>query len=277
MKKYILVIIISIILIIGNTQYVQADMGPKPSLKIIVKNAPKEEYYLDLLVDYPEENGYIWLHEEEYDSEKLEILRNYRDGDWRAAKVTGTKVPLTGELIGVSDGDKMIHDFGYVGVPDRFRIMVLTSNNEIITSEIIETNAFNSVVDYDFKANESTKSSMMFAIVSQFLFTCICTLIIEGVILILFEFKLKYNYKPFLIINIGTQIFLHAVLTIVNIKSGILPSFVVYLFLELVIIILEIKLFRKYLIPQNKKIITSYALIANIVSFMFGIIFIFKN
>lgn len=277
MKKYILFIITIIILIIGNTQYAKADTGPKPTLKIIVENPPKEEYYLDLLIDYPSDNGYIWLHEEEYDSEKLQILRDYRDGDWRTAKVTGTKVPLTGNLIGEVSEEKMIHDFGYVGVPNRFRIIILTSDNEIITSDVIETTAFDSVVTYKFENNEVIKKPIVFEIIPQFLFTFLSTLIIEGIILILFKFKLRDNYKPFLIINFLTQLFLNSILIITNVKSGMFSALLVYPFLEIAIFISEIILYRKYLIPQNKKIITSYALTANIISFIVGIVFIFIN
>lgn len=273
MKK-IIIPIITIILILTNTRYVQADMGPKPSLKIIVKNAPEEEYYLDLLVDYPADNGYIWLDESRYDSEKLQILSNYRDGNWRAAKVTGTRVPLTGELIGISNKNEMIHDFGYVGVPDIFRIIIVTSDNEIVTSDIIETNTFNSVVYYDFKNNALTQKAIIVDITFQFLFACICTLIIEGIILKLFKFKLKENYKPFLIINIGTQLFLNLIIIAITLKHGVLGGFGIYLFLEIPIFVSETILFRKYLRPQNKKRITLYSLCANTVSFIVGILLI---
>ncbi len=273
MKKFIIPII-TIILILTNTRYVQADMGPKPSLKIIVKNAPEEEYYLDLLVDYPADNGYIWLDESRYDSEKLQILSNYRDGNWRAAKVTGTRVPLTGELIGISNKNEMIHDFGYVGVPDIFRIIIVTSDNEIVTSDIIETNTFNSVVYYDFKNNALTQKAIIVNITFQFLFACICTLIIEGIILKLFKFKLKENYKPFLIINIGTQLFLNLIIIAITLKHGVLGGFGIYLFLEIPIFVSETILFRKYLRPQNKKRITLYSLCANTVSFIVGILLI---
>lgn len=277
MKKYVLIVISVIILICGKTIPVQADMGPKPDLKVIVSNPPQEEYYLDLLVDYPEDNGYIWLDESEYDSEKIEILQEYRDGDWRAAKVTGTRVPLTGELIGESSEDKMIHEFGYVGVPDRFRVIIITSDNKVVTSDIIETNTFSSVVYYDFETNEISKKSIFFDVIRQFLFTCISTLIIEGIILLLFRFKLKDNYKPFLLINIGTQLFLNIIIITLNMRSGILGALFMYPLLEIPIFISEIILFRKYLKPQKKTIITIYTVCANIISFMVGIGLVFLN
>lgn len=229
-------------------------------------------------MDYPEDNGYIWLDESEYDSEKIKILQEYRDGDWRAAKVTGTRVPLTGELIGwESSENKMIHEFGYVGVPDRFRVIIITSDNNVITSDIIETNTFSSVVYYDFETNEISKKSIFFDVISQFLFTCISTIIIEWIILLLFRFKLKDNYKPFSLVNIRIKLFLNIIIITMNIRSGILGAKFIYPILEIPIFISEIILFRKYLKPQNKTTITIYTLCANIISFMVGIGLVFLN
>lgn len=272
-KKYILIIICIIAFIFGRETLVQADMGPKPKLKIIVKNAPKEEYYLDLLVDYSLDNNYIWLQEEEYDSEKLQILRNYRDGDWRAGKVTGTRGPLTGELIGKSDGKKMIHDFSYVGVPDKFRIIMLTQDNEIITSDVIKNKAFNSVVYYDYATNKVTKRSLIVNYIMPFLFTCISTLIIEGIILLLFGFNFKENFKAFLIINIVTQLFLYCVLLFAAHINGISGVLLAYIPAEICIFIAETILFLKYFTLQKRKRIIAYTLTANIISFFSGVVF----
>lgn len=272
-KKYILIIICIIAFIFGRETLVQADMGPKPKLKIIVKNAPKEEYYLDLLVDYSADNNYIWLEEEVYDSEKLQILRGYRDGDWRAAKVTGTSAPLVGQLIGKSDGKNMIHGFGYLGVPNKFRIIVVTSDNKIITSDVIENTAFNATVYYDYETNKVTKRSLIVNYIMPFLFTCIATLIIEGIILLLFGFSFKENFKVFLIINIVTQLFLYCVLLFAAHINGISGVLLAYIPAELCIFVTETILFLKYFTLQKRKRIISYTLTANIISFFSGVVF----
>jgi hypothetical protein len=272
-KKNLLVIICAIVCVFLWETPVRADMGPKPDLKIIVKNAPEEEYYLDLLVDYSPENNYIWLHEEKYKSEKIQILRDYRDGDWRAAKVTGTRVPLSGELIGEKDGDNMIHHFYYVGVPDKFRIIILTSDNKIITSDVIKSKAFNSVVYYDYATNKVTKKSVIFNYIIAFLITCSSTLLIEGIILLLFGFSLKKNYKAFLIINIVTQLCLYCALLFAMYIKGISAALSIYIVAEVYIFCTEIMLFLKYFTPQKKKRIIAYALTANILSFFSGIVF----
>lgn len=252
---------------------VSADMGPKPKLKIIVKNAPKEGYYLDLLVDYTSENNYIWLDEDQYDSEKLKVLRNYRDGKWRAAKVTGTSAPLVGQLIGKSNGKDMIHDFSYVGVPERFKIIIATSENKIITSDVIENDAFNAVVYYDYATNKITERPLIFNYIIPFLFTCISTLIIESMILFLFRFSLSENYKAFLIINIATQLFLNGALAFAMYINGMSGALIIYIPAEVCIFITETILFLKYFRPQKRKRIIAYTLTANTLSFLSGVVF----
>lgn len=273
MRKYILIVICVIVFVFGKEISVSADMGPKPKLKIVVSNAPKEEYYLDLLVDYSLDNNYVWLDEDQYDSDRLQILRDYRDGNWRAGKVTGTMGPLVGELIGKSDKKNMIHDFSYVGVPDKFRIIVVTSDNKIITSDIIENNAFNSVVYYDYETNKVTKKPVIFNYIIAFLITCISTLIIEGIILLLFGFSLKENGKTFVKINIITQLFLYCALLFAAYINGMSGVLIAYIPAELCIFIAETILFLRYFKPQRRKRIIAYTLTANIISFFSGGVF----
>lgn len=58
----------------------------------------------------------------------------------------------------------------------------------------------------DYATNQAKAPSIWLSYLIQFLTTCILTLIIEGIILILFGYKLKENYKVFLVVNIITQI-----------------------------------------------------------------------
>jgi len=51
-----------------------ADIGPKPSIKLIVLNPPKDEYYLDLLINYETKHSYINIDEEDgYDENMVRI------------------------------------------------------------------------------------------------------------------------------------------------------------------------------------------------------------
>lgn len=72
-----------------------ADIGPKPSIKLIVLNPPEDEYYLDLLIDYDKKHSYTNIHEyDELDENMVRFLEEYNEDGWRPALVTGTNVPL---------------------------------------------------------------------------------------------------------------------------------------------------------------------------------------
>lgn len=271
MKRILFIIFAVIIAALCFPATARADMGPKSSLEVIVSNPPKGEYYLDLLVDYNGKTIYKnIIDESQYNADKIKILQEYRDGNWRPALLTGTRYPLHGKLTGTPDGDKMVHDFSYLGVPDRFKIIILTSDNKIIVSNEIHRKTFNSTVNYNFKTNSAKERPIILSYLLQFLFTCSCTLVIEGIILLLFRFSIEQNWKPFLKINIITQIFLNFILSVVMFSQGLLSSYFWYIPLELIILIVEIICFRKYLNQHSKLRRTLFAITANAASFVVG-------
>lgn len=274
MKKSFAILFIIIAITLCFPMYASADMGPKPKIKIIISNPPKGEYYLDLLVDYSSENAYHNHVEPQNNPERIKILESYREGNWRPALLTGTSSPLWGKLTGTPDGDKMVHDFGYMGVPDRYKIAILTDDNRITVSQEITRSTFDSTIYYDFKTNSITQKPVAVSFLLQFLFTCVCTLLIEGVILLLFGFNIKQNWKPFLIINIITQIFLNLILSTVMLSTGLLLAFILYIPLELIILIVEILCFAKFLKQHSKARRVVFAVTANIVSSLIGFIII---
>lgn len=271
MKRILFIISAVIITALCFPTAAKADSGPKPSLKIIITNPPKGEYYLDLLVDYSGEKTYKFLKESQYNADKIKVLKEYRDGYWRPALLTGTRVPMWGKLTGTPDGDKMVHDFSYLGVPDRFKIIILTGDNKIIVSKEIKRKTFNSTVYYNFKTNSAKQRPIILSYLLQFLFTCSCTLVTEGIVLILFRFSIRQNLKPFLVINIITQIFLNAFLSTAMFSQGLLAANILYIPLELVILIVEIICFRIYLNEHSKLRRTLFAITANAASFAVGV------
>ena len=115
-----------------------ADTGPKAQLKVLVKNAPEEPYYLDLLEkgDYQGHtygsgdgddtySGLDWSYSEEeiaaLDSELLDALRAAVPEGWHACTAQGTNgAPMWGDLIGSDAGGVRLHSFRYHGVPDTY-------------------------------------------------------------------------------------------------------------------------------------------------------------
>jgi hypothetical protein len=263
-------VIISLVLFFPNTS--NADVGPKPTLKIIVENAPQGEYYLDLLIDYDSDRLFTNIELEEITSPQMyETLKNYNVKGWRPALVTGTRVPLHGSLVGEQAGDKMVHEFSYVGVPDRFKTIIVTVDQEIIVSEnSVDRKAFNSTVYFDCRAKEIAESPLIQAYLKQFLSTCTATLIIEGLILLLFGFNLKNNWKPFLAVNILTQVLLTFVIFRMMYSSGSFSALLLYIPFEVVILTMETLLFTKYLTQHSKLRRATFAITANLISFALG-------
>lgn len=274
MKKFLSVLLISMSILLAFPLQAYADSGPKPTLKIIVENPPSEEYYLDLLIDYPNAN-YSWLDKEKFNPEKLELLNSYRDGNWRPALVTGTIVPMSSSgLIGKVNGTTMIHDFGYIGVPNKFKIIILTNDNKIISSKEVNTYTFDSVVYYDFETNKVKTTSSLGFFALKFLGTCILTLIIEGFIMLFFKFSIKKNWKVFLSINVVTQLLLYICLLLITARSSLMYYLTTIIPIELLILIIEAVYYSKKLKEHSIIRRINYAVVANILSFILGLFII---
>ncbi|NLN48122.1 MAG: hypothetical protein GX154_03365 [Clostridiales bacterium] len=258
---------------------VYGDMGPKPTLEILVENAPKSLYYLDLLVDYTSEHLYQYIEEEELEFKDIfYTLKNYNVDGWRPALVTGTRVPLFGKLAGIDEGSLKRHSFSYLGVPDRFKIIIVTGDNEIIVSEnVLDRKAFNTVVRFDCNTKLIKEENYILPTIKQFIATGLTTLIIEGLILLLFRFSLKKNWKPFIIINMATQLLLSLIINISVFYKGIMLAVLAYAAFEWVILITESILFSKYLEGHTKKRRVFYAITANLASFASGIVIMLQS
>ncbi len=82
----------------------------------------------------------------------------------------------------------------------------------------------------------------------QFLATYPATLLIESLILILFGFSLKKNWKSFVLINLITQILLTFIIFGAMYKQGSMAAIFFYIPFEIIILIIEAKLFKKIFI-----------------------------
>lgn len=274
LKRVILIIIISLCINYIFPSTAVADVGPKPSIKVIVENPPEGKYYLDLLIDYEISHSYVNVAEEDVDDINMfTILKNYNLGGWRPALATGTKIPLFGKLTGEKENDNMVHSFSYLGVPDRFKVIVVEETGDVIVSEnIIERKAFESKVYFDYDSKILRESSIVPAYLKQFLITFPTTLMVEGLILLIFAFSLNRNWKSFVLINLMTQVLLTATVFTGMYFQGSMAAFFYYIPVEVIILVVESKLFKKYLKGHSQSRKFAFALVANILSFLMGII-----
>lgn len=98
-KKSIVISILFLFIIGIFPTTVNADVGPKPSLDIIVKGMDSNNYWLDLLVT--DESRHSWLEISDEELEMVKKLAEYQDEEgFHPALLVGTCVPLSGKLKG---------------------------------------------------------------------------------------------------------------------------------------------------------------------------------
>lgn len=255
---------------------VSADMGPKPQITITVVNPPEGEYYLDLLEwQNPGDQVYSNLTDDELAAlpEPVRtVLDGYNDGGWRPALTVGTRIPLFGSLTGERQDDgTVVHRFSYHGTPSEYRIIVVTADGAVTTTDTLEREAFRQTITYDFAAGEATnESSIPLAYATQFAMTCTCTLLLEGVLLWAFGFFHRENLLPFFVINLVTQIGLTAVTGTTLIYSGSFGAYMVFILCEIVIFIAEAVACALWLKGHGRVRRVVYSLTANLASAAMG-------
>lgn len=247
-----------------------ADMGPKPKIKIIVTNPPEEEYYLDILVSYDMplcDN--LKGRRDLFDPEKMKLLENYDKNGWYPALAHGTRLKLWGDLKGDRKDGVMTHTFGYFGVPDRYKIIIITPENQIVVSREIERISYTSTIYYDYKTGEVTEQqglSLAWTYMKQFLMSLIPTLIIEGFVLLLFRFKKAETLAIFFFTNVITISLMTLFMSTSLLKLGLYSSYAVFFIVEVAIAISETLVYLMLFHEGSIRKRIAYAVTANIIS-----------
>ena len=270
-----------------------ADSGPKAQLTVKVENAPSEPYYLDLLEkgDYQGHtygsgdgddtySGIDWSYSDEeraaLDDELLDALRAAVPEGWHACTAQGTNgAPMWGDLIGEPIGSTRLHIFGYHGVPDTYRILIVTKSGESWVSDTLHRATLQSSVTVDWAAKTVSVPPAVVAYALQFLCMLIPTLLIEGVLLYVFGYRSKKSWKRFLLVNLITQGGFAVYLAVTVLNHGVSGwSLLFYIPIELVITLAEVLLDRWLLTEKGKGRAMGYAIVANIHSATVGLLLI---
>lgn len=269
MKKIhiiLLTIIIAAIAVLSFPITAYADMGPKPSIDLHVKNPPEGLYYVDILTD--ENRGEPPVSAERYNKEMLEILKK--------CNVNGL-TPRFGGFMGIDDtintpNEDHHYQFTY-SVPDTFRVVIVTEQLETIISPEIKTIGYNCDITFDAakcsadpESNSLTENifpTVMSNIIS-FLITCSLTLLIERLIFLCYCTSLRTNgyLGTFIITNIITQLMLY----------GMMMLGLMIVLAEIAVMVTELIVFN---VKMRKKLshlrITACTMTANVVSAILGI------
>ncbi len=245
-----------------------ADTGPKPYLRVRVENAPREDYYLDLL-----EEGEPREQPKAAEDPLEQQLRAAVPEGWHACVSQGTSgAPIFGSLTGEeAGGGTFLHDFRYMGVPRRYRILIVTAGGESWLSEPLDRPALQSSVTVDWAAKRVTSPSVWAACAVQFLCTFLVTVALEALVLKCFGYSMRKNWKPFLLVNLVTQGALTAWLSLNVVQNG---GHVYYIMLllpaELVIGLIEGAVYARTLTGGTGKRAFAYGICANVLSAVAG-------
>lgn len=273
------------------TTFAFADFGPKPQLTVRVENAPQELYYLDLLAegdwdaeDTDSDDGIersYYGKEDTLDPDLLALLRENVPEGWHACVAQGTTgAPIYGELYAESTdaSGNDLHVFAYHGVPSTYRIILVTQSGKVWVSEALERRVLQSSVTVhwadDTENTTVTVPSTVTGYLLQFLATLVPTLLIEGILLLLFQYSWKRNWKTFLLVNVLTQGLLAVASSSVTAHSGVSAWYLFCFFLpaELVVMLVEVFLYsgRGLLTGHSKGRAALYAVTANFASAVLG-------
>ncbi|MCI9003344.1 MAG: hypothetical protein HFG03_11040, partial [Oscillibacter sp.] len=108
-----------------------------------------------------------------------------------------------GRLVwGNIDSEDGVFQFGYLGVPDVYRVLMVTKSGETFLSEPMERQALQSSAAVDWAAKTVKTPPLWKGYIVQFLATFLPTLAIEG---LLFRLWSKRNALVFLGVNLLTQ------------------------------------------------------------------------
>lgn len=298
--KQLLYVMLLLILIVSPMS-VSADIGPKPSVKVEFVGLEEEEYYVTLLSEY-ESTGPWSVNDSYYDYMGDEVVfqkfAEYEDVDGYY---------FISYMEECSEDD--IFEWNYYP-PQKFKILIYLPQYDrfIIDDQICERYAFdsyftvdvsdgNSTVSIDktekeegisseeYTINEESLQKLELEIEETYDFSMeILSLIVRIVLTITVEllialFFYRRDTKAITVIvlaNAVTQIVLNILLNVINYNSGHYAFVFHYIWMEIVVLVIEAIIYDKLIGREDK---TSgkkyhpwaYAVVANLISVIVGI------
>ena len=203
-------------------------------------------------------SGLDWSYSEEeiaaLDSELLDALRAAVPEGWHACTAQGTNgAPMWGDLIGSDAGGVRLHSFRYHGVPDTYRIILVTKSGESWVSGVLHRATLQSSATVDWAARIANAPSPAMAYALQFLCTLLPTLLIEGLLLFAFGYRSKRSWLVFLLVNLVTQGGFAVYLAVTVLNHGVSGwSLIFYIPIEVIITLVELLLYRRLLTEKKQ-------------------------
>lgn len=163
---------------------------------------------------------------------------------------------------------------GYT-MPKKFRVQIVTESGESWVSDTLERETLQMSVQVDWEARTARTPAVWVAYGTQFLSTLLPTLVFEGLVVLLFGYDWRRNWKPFLLVNLVTQGALTVLLSKWVVQSGLgaYSARIMFLFLipvEILIMFVEATCYRRFLKGQPKARAVKCAVAANLASYVAG-------
>lgn len=292
--KKLILLFIMLTISVFSFNVVKADFGPKPSMTVEVIGM-NEPYHFALLMQNSGHNGFGVLDQTEFENQIFysyydtpnypAVLNGFEDQDGYISFSLYTFMPH-----GVSQPSDNPNEF-YTGYhpPQTFKIALVTSDNTIIISKVIEKTLYDAKFTFDVTSGnvESMTAGGVYQdigvakeifpgikMILEFLFTVLMTLLIELGVLWIFNYRDKYSFKLVTIVNVITQSILYGIIVVVsNFRDPLFTPMIILFLGEIAVLIIEISAYGVYLREKTKGIAILYAIIANLISFGFGFIF----
>lgn len=242
---------------------------PDYQITVKISNRPEEPYCLDLLEET--ENQTERLPKEGIDQALLAALRDAVPQGWTACSLSVGQWEeyFQGDLV----GEQGVHRLHGRRIPRVFRLLIVTQSGETWVSEPMERETLRTTVLIDWEQKTVRTPPLWLLYAGQLLSTLIPTLVIEGLVLLLFRYSWKKNWKPFLIINLITQTGLHLFLAYAVLHGGLYNLIFALYFMvpiELIIALIEANLYKIYLCDYTKRRAFWYGITANAASYALG-------
>ena len=285
MKKRLCALLLAVLCIGVMRVPALADTGPKAQLIIRVEHAPEEPYYLDLLAegdwehaDSDDYNGLQWSYSDEeraaLDKDLLATLLDAVPQGWHACTAQGfNSLPMYGQLYAekTDTHGAPLHVFAYHGVPQRYRVLMVTKSGERFLSDAMERAVLQSSVTVDWASKAAAAPPVVIGYGLQFLSTLLPTLAVEGAVLALFGYRARKSWQTFLGVNVLTQGAFSVYIAVTVLRHGVSGwSMLFFLPAELVITAAESLLYRRRLTERPPSRATLYGICANLCSAIVG-------
>lgn len=255
MKRYFKMSLVVLLLFLNININVKATRSSNRSLDIYINNFNQsiDEYYVDILVKG--ESCSV-----ESSEEKIKIVQGYHEDGFIGAVSCLDNIKKT---VVTSERHRDLHRFEG-NLPSEFKVIIVDRNNEVIVSELVNTEAYNSIIYFNVTKNEIKIQNLFFNVMALFAFSFILIIIIKVIIMYLLKIDFNQNLKTFLTINIIGVGLMSIIVSMSTYIDGYLFAYKTLFVLGAILLVLESLIFTFAVKTSSLKRRLSYGVLANI-------------